>query len=54
MSSYRGTADRPDKVKAIAAVIAVHAALAFAILTGLNVELVGRAADVLKTGAAKR
>lgn len=49
MSSYRGTADRPDKVKAIAAVIAVHAALAFAILTGLNVELVGRAADVLKT-----
>ena len=49
MASYTGTADRPDRAKAIAAVIVVHAALAFAILTGLNVELVGRAADVLKT-----
>jgi periplasmic protein TonB len=49
LSSYRGTADRPDKVKAIAAVIAVHAALAFAILTGLNVEMVKGAVDSLKT-----
>ena len=40
MSSYTGTADRPDKAKAIAAVIAVHAALAAAILTGLNVSTV--------------
>ena len=49
MSSYRGTADRPDKAKAIAAVIAVHAALAFVILSGLNVELVRRAVEQLTT-----
>lgn len=49
MSSYRGTADRPDKVKAIAAVIAVHAALAFAIFTGLNVKMVKGAVESLKT-----
>jgi protein TonB len=49
LSSYRGTADRPDKVKAIAAVIAVHAALAFAIFTGLNVDMVKGAVESLKT-----
>ena len=49
MASYTGTADRPDRAKAIAAVIVVHAALAFAILTGLNVNLAGRAAEALKT-----
>jgi protein TonB len=49
LSSYRGTADRPDKAKAIAAVVAVHAALAFAILTGLNVDMVRGAVESLKT-----
>jgi protein TonB len=49
LSSYRGAADRPDKAKAIAAVIAVHAALAFAILTGLNVDMVRGAVESLKT-----
>jgi protein TonB len=49
LSSYRGTAEGPDKAKAIAAVIAVHAALAFAILTGLNVDMVKGAVESLKT-----
>jgi len=49
MSSYTGTADRPDKAKAIAAVVAVHVALAFAILTGLNVRMVTEAVERLKT-----
>lgn len=49
MSSYRGTADPPDKAKAIAAVIAVHAALAAAILSGLNVRIVSHAVEQLKT-----
>ena len=49
MSSYSGTADRPDKARAIAAVIAVHAALAAIILTGLNVRLVGQAVERLTT-----
>ncbi|HZU50376.1 MAG TPA: TonB family protein [Sphingomicrobium sp.] len=49
MSSYRGTADRPDKAKAIAAVLAVHLALAFLILWGLNVRIVRRAVDGLTT-----
>lgn len=49
MSSYRGTADRPDKAKAVAAVIAVHAALAAAILTGLNVQVVRDVAERLQT-----
>ena len=49
MSSYQGTAGRPDKAKAIAAVVAVHAALAFIILTGLNVQTVSRAVERLKT-----
>lgn len=49
VSSYRGTADRPERVKAIAAVIAVHAALAFVILSGLNVQMVQHAVDRLTT-----
>lgn len=49
MSTYRGTADRPDKAKAIAAVVAVHAALAFIILSGLNVRNVSEAVERLKT-----
>jgi periplasmic protein TonB len=49
LSSYQGTADRPDKAKAIAAVVAVHAALAFIILSGLNVRTVTQAVQALKT-----
>jgi protein TonB len=49
MSSYRGTADRPDKAKAITAVVAVHAALAAIILTGLNGRIVTHAIESLKT-----
>jgi protein TonB len=49
MASYTGTADRPDRAKAIAAVIAVHAALAAAILAGLNVDVVSHAVEQLKT-----
>lgn len=49
MSSYRGTAEGPDRAKAIGAVVAVHVALAAAILAGLNVEMVGRAVERLTT-----
>jgi len=49
MSSYRATADRPDKAKAIAAVIAVHVALAAIIVSGLNVRVVSEAVERLKT-----
>lgn len=49
MSSYRGTADRPSQAKAIAAVVAVHIALAFVILSGLHVDIVGRAVEQMKT-----
>ena len=49
MSSYRGTADRPDKAKAIAAVAAVHAALAFIVISGLNVPVVRQAVEQLTT-----
>ncbi len=49
MSSYAGTADRPDKAKAIVAVVAVHAALAAIILMGLNGRIVTHAIESLKT-----
>ena len=49
MSSYRGTADPQAKAKAIAAVVAVHAALAMIIVTGLNVRLVSHAVGRLST-----
>ena len=49
VSSYRGTAERPDQAKAIIAVVAVHLALAFVILTGLNVRSVSEAVERLKT-----
>ena len=49
MSSYRGTADRPDKAKAIAAVVAVHAALAFVILSGLDVRNAREAVERMTT-----
>ena len=57
MSSYRGTADRPgfdnnSRAKAIAAVVAVHAALAFVILSGLNVRMVRSAVERLTTSTA--
>ena len=49
MSSYRGTADGPDQAKAIAAVVAVHIALAFIILSGLSVSNVRRAVERITT-----
>jgi len=49
MSSYTGTANRPDRAKAIAAVVAVHVALAAIILTGLNGRFVSAAVETLKT-----
>ncbi len=49
VSSYRGTSDRPDQAKAIAAVVAVHIALAFIILSGLNVDMVRRAVEQITT-----
>jgi periplasmic protein TonB len=49
MSSYLGTADRPDQAKALVAVVAVHAALAAIILTGLNARFVSHAIETLKT-----
>ena len=49
MSSYTGAADRPDRAKAIAAVVAVHVALAAVILAGLNGRVVTAAVETLKT-----
>ena len=49
MSSYQGTADRPDRAKAIAAVLAVHAVIAFIIVSGLNVQMARRAIERLTT-----
>jgi len=49
LSTYRGTAERQDQAKAVVAVVAVHAALAFMILSGLNVRVVSEAVSALKT-----
>jgi protein TonB len=49
MSSYRGTADRPDQAKAIVGVVLVHIALAAIILSGLNVSTVKQAVERLTT-----
>lgn len=49
MGSYIGNLDRPDRTRAIAGVIAIHAALAAIILSGLNVPAVRRAAEHLTT-----
>ena len=49
VSSYRGTSDRPDQARAIGAVVAVHVALAYLILSGLNVEMVRRAVEQITT-----
>ncbi len=46
--AYRA-ADNPDRIKALAGVLVVHAALAAAILSGLNVHVVGPAIERLKT-----
>lgn len=48
MGSY-AVASRTDRSKAIAAVVAVHVALAFIILTGLDVRTVSQAVDRLAT-----
>ncbi|QNN67986.1 TonB family protein [Sphingomonas lutea] len=48
MSSYRGTADPRSRAKAMVAVAAIHAALAAAILTGLNVRFAERAVEKLQ------
>jgi periplasmic protein TonB len=49
MAYYTGTVSRPDRAKAIAAVVAVHAALAAVILTGLSVHVVSQAVERLTT-----
>ena len=49
MAYYTGTASRPDRAKAIAAVVAVHAALAFLIVSGLNVRMISEAVERMKT-----
>jgi protein TonB len=49
VSSYRGSADGPDRAKAIVAVVAVHLALALLFLSGLKVQQVRQAVDVLTT-----
>jgi len=49
LSNYRGTADRPDQAKAIAAVVLVHALLAFIILSGLKGGVIRSAVESLTT-----
>ncbi len=49
VSSYRVTADHPSRAKAIVAALAVNAALAAIILSGLNVRMVSHAVERLAT-----
>ena len=49
MTSYSGSANRPDRAKAIMAVVAVHALLAAIIITGLKGDIVKRAVEQLTT-----
>lgn len=49
MGSYSGNVGRPDRTKAILGVVAVHAALAAIILTGLNVSTIRRAVEHMTT-----
>jgi protein TonB len=49
MPHYRGTAEGPDKAKAIGAVVLVHAGLAAVILAGLHVNVVQQAVEHLTT-----
>jgi len=45
VSSYRGTADRPERAVAIGAVVAIHVLLAIVILSGLDVRNVRQVVD---------
>ena len=54
LSSYRGSADWPDQAKAIAAVVAIHAVLAFVILSGLDVRTVRQAVESMTTIAIEQ
>lgn len=49
MSSYTGTAGRPEKATAIAAVVAIHIVLAIVVLSGLDVRNVRAAVDRMTT-----
>src|SRR5205085_5474668 len=49
VSSYRGTADRPERAAAITAVVAIHVVLAIVILSGLDVRNVRQAVDRMTT-----
>lgn len=49
MGSYSGSIGRPGRTKAIVAVVAVHIALAFIILSGLNVHAIRRAVEQMTT-----
>jgi len=49
MGSYSGSIGRPGRTKAIIAVIVVHVALAFVILTGLSVHAIRRAVEQMTT-----
>ena len=53
MSSYRGTADGPDRTAAIAAVIVIHVVLAIILLSGLDVRNVRQAVERMTTIAIK-
>lgn len=53
MSSYRGTAERPERAMAVAAVVAIHVVLAIVILSGLDVRTVKQAVDRMTTIAIK-
>ena len=49
MAYYSGTATRPERAKAVTAVVAVHVLLALIILSGLNVRMISQAVERLKT-----
>ena len=49
MSSYRGTAERPEKATAIAAVVVVHVLIGIVILSGLDVRNVRQAVERMTT-----
>jgi protein TonB len=49
MASYAATATNAERTKAAAAVVLVHLALAFLILSGLHVGMIGHAVERLQT-----
>ncbi|MGZ2412995.1 periplasmic protein TonB [Sphingomonas sp. F9_3S_D5_B_2] len=49
MTSYSGNVNRPERARAIAAVVTIHCVLAAVILSGLNVDKVRQAVEKLKT-----